>query len=122
MLQRRAVLAALGGAMAATIVPFKSHAGTNLSTRQQFAELLGARFRLTDADGHSWAARLVAVDDGPRCPGLEQYSIVFEGRELTEGLYEVYPRESGRLNIGLTSLGGSDTGAARLQACFSNFI
>jgi len=122
MLQRRAVLAALGGAMAATIVPFGAHAGPNLTTHQQFSELLGARFRLTDAEGNSWAARLIAVDDGPRCPGLDQYSIVFEGSELSEGVYEVYHREAGKLKVGFTSSGSPEAGPLRLQACFSNFV
>ena len=121
MLQRRAVLAALGGAIAATIVPFKSHAGTNLSARQRYAELLGARFRFTDGHGNRCSARLVAVDSGPNHSGLEQFSMVFEGDDLTDGLYELRRPEAGRVLVALMPSGTAGSGPIRKRVYISNF-
>jgi len=121
MLQRRAVLAAMGGAMAATLVPFSAHAGPKLTTCQRYAELLGAHFRFTDADGDSCSARLVAVDNGPSCSGLEQLSMVFEGDNLTDGLYGVRGLEAGRLLVTLMPSGVPGSGPVRKRVYISNF-
>ena len=121
MLQRRAVLAALGGAMAAGLVPLGAQAGPKLTTCQRYAEFLGARFRFTDADGSSCSARLVAVDNGPRCSGLEQFSMVFEGNDLADGLYEVRGLEAGRILVTLMPSGVPGSGPVRKRVYISNF-
>ena len=121
MLQRRAVLAALGGAMASSLVPFGAHAGPKLTTFQQYAELIGSRFRFVDADGISFTALLVAVDEGPNRPGLEQFSMVFEGDELTDGLYEARSWETGKLLVTLMPSGTPGSGPVRKRVYISNF-
>ena len=58
MLQRRAVLAAFGSAMAAAIVPVNVLASTSVSCREQLSELLGRSFRLKSPAGDIVTARL----------------------------------------------------------------
>lgn len=122
MLQRREILAALSSATMATFVPGSVLAGTGLTIREKFFDLQGRCFRLTDSTGDVTTARLVTVDDGPSCPGLEQFSVVFECGDVTEGLYEVYHRETGRLLINLQRSGAPGSGTNRQRASFSNFV
>jgi hypothetical protein len=122
MLQRRAVLAAFGSAMAAAMAPFGVLAGTNLSRRNQLSELMGCSFHIADPSGEKTTARLVALDDGPRCPGLEQFSVVFEGADLCEGLHEVYHHDTGRFLISLMPSGESGSRQIRKRAFFSTFV
>ena len=121
MLQRRAVLAGLSGAMAATLVPFSAHAGPKLTTCQRYAELLGTRFRFTDDDGNRCSARLVAVDSGPNHSGLEQFSMVFEGDDLADGLYELRGPEAGRVLVALMPSDTAGSGPVRKRVYISNF-
>lgn len=122
MLQRRAVLAGLGGAMAASLVPFGAHAGPKLTTCQRYAELLGARFRFTDDDGNRCSARLVAVDNGPSQSGLEQFSMVFEGDDLTDGLHKIRSLETGELLVTTMPSGTPGSGPVRKRVYISNFV
>ena len=85
-------------------------------------ELLGQGFRLKSTEGDIVTARLIAVDEGPDCRGLEQFSIVFEGDDLADGIYETYNPEMQGLTI---SLMPSDTRASRptrKRAYFSVFV
>ena len=122
MVQRREILAALTSATAATFVPGSVLFGTELTLREQFSDLQNRCFRLMDSTGDVTTARLVALDDGPRCPGLEQFSVVFECDDITQGLYEIYHRNAGRLLINLQRSGAPGTGKNRQRACFANFV
>ena len=62
------------------------------------------------------------MDDGPQCPGLEQFSIVFEGNDLTEGLYRVYHRQTGSLLISLMPSGEPGSRKNRKRVFFSTFV
>lgn len=122
MLQRRAVLAALGSTVAAAMAPVSVFVNSHRAYRQQLAEIIGDTVRLTDPDGNVVHARLVALDGGPRCPGLEQFSVVFEGDDLGDGVYEAYHRDTGVVTV---SLMRSDTPAhrrTRKRAYFSIFV
>jgi len=123
MLGRRQFLGTLSAGMATTLVPagVLSAAGF-ASLRDQFAGLVDDKFHLVDSAGALKRARLVAMDDGPDCPGLEQFSIVFEGSGLTDGLYMVYHPSIGTLRIGLMSSGEAGSAPGRQRAHFSNFI
>ena len=121
MLQRRAVLAALGSAMAASFAPINLLAGTKVTRRNQFAALIGDRLQLKDPDGSVTVARLATLDDGPRCPGLEQFSIVIEGDGLVDGIHEVHHRDIGRLRISLMQSEAIAMGRTRMRAFFCTF-
>jgi hypothetical protein len=95
---------------------------TGNSLRDQIAPLIGSDFRLTDSNGIARKARLIAVEDGPCCAGLEQFSIVFEGADLTEGLHEVYHCQTGSSLISLMPSGEPGAGAIRQRAHFANFV
>ena len=122
MLKRRAVLGALGSVMAASFMPVNVLAGTKLSQRDQYLRLIGSRVRFRDAEGSVTMARLVALNDGPRCPGLEQFSVVFEGEHLGEGVYETFHPEMGNSRLAFTASGRPGPGRNRFRAYFSNFI
>ena len=119
MLQRRAVLAALGSAMAVSFAPIKVLAGTKVTRRNQFAELIGARLQLEDSEGNATVARLATLDDGPHCPGLEQFSIVIEGDGLVDGIHEVHNRDLGNMPISLLSSECDNASRTRKRAHFS---
>jgi hypothetical protein len=121
MMQRRAVLAALGSAMAVSVVPVQALAGTKLSERELYSDNLGGRFKFKGSGGEVTTARLVAVDDGPRCRGLEQFSVAFEGEGVTEGLFEMDHPELGRSQIALFRCGPPGAGRNRCRAYFSKF-
>jgi hypothetical protein len=121
MLQRRAVLAALGGAMATAIVPANVLASAAATQREQLSGLLGSDFRIIDSSGVVRTARLIAVDNGPRCRGLEQFSIVLEGDALTDGLYEVYHHDTGSLPVTLMASGEPGSGQTLKRAYFCAF-
>lgn len=121
MLQRRAVLAALGSAMAVSFAPIKVLAGTKVTRRNQFAELIGDRLQLKDSEGNVTVARIATLDDGPHCPGLEQFSIVIEGDGLVDGIYEMHHRDIGRLRISLMHSEAIAMGRTRKRAVFCTF-
>ena len=121
MLQRRAVLAALGGAMASSLVPFGAHAGPKLTTCQRYAELIGSRFRFIDDDGNRCSARLVVVDNGPNESGLEQFSMVFEGDKLTDGLHKIRSLDTGELLVATMPSGMPGSGPVRKRVYISIF-
>ena len=128
MLERRQVLKIIiagtttslvpAGILAATLRKTES-SGTGNSLRDQLEALVGSSFRLTGPDGVVRKARLIAVDDGPDCPGLEQFSILFEGTDLAEGLHEVYHWQTGSELISLVSSGEPGSAVTRQRAHFS---
>lgn len=130
MFERRKVLKVLvagmtttmvpAGIMAAALRPIES-SGASQSLREQLTPLIGSSFQLTDSDGIARRARLVAIDDGPHCASLEQFSIVFEGADLTDGLHEVYHNQTGSSLISLVPSGEPGAGTTRQRAHFSVF-
>ena len=121
MLQRRELLAALTGTMAATMVPGTILANTSLTGREQLSESLGRSFRLKSPAGDIVTAQLIAVDDGPDCPGLEQFSVVFDGDDLADGLYETYHPEVDGMTISLMPSEVPGSEQTRKRAHFSVF-
>ena len=128
MLERRKFLTALSATMLTAAIPSGTLAATLTQTgqccplRKQFAQLVDSDFRLVNSAGVTQIARLVAVDDGPDCSGLEQFSIVFESGDLTEGLYKAYHPGIGTLRIGLLPTGETGSEVNRQRAHFSNFV
>ena len=122
MLERRAFLAALGSAVVASAVPVNVLASANLSCREQLSQMLGCNFRLKSPAGNIVTAQLVEVDDGPDCPGLEQFSIVFESDNLADGIYETYHGEMHGLTMGLMPSHAHASGRIRKRAIFSLLI
>lgn len=126
MLGRRKFLGTLTAGVVTTLVTpgiIKAAAITDghASLRDQFVRLVGSNFRLVDATGTTTIARLAALDDGPESPGLEQFSIVFEGADLTDGLYRVYHRRTGGLRISFMPSGEPGPDLNRQRAHFSSF-
>jgi hypothetical protein len=121
MLQRRAVLAAISSVLATAVVPINALASDRRTRRDRLAGLLGQTFRLADENGKVIQAQLVALDDGPRCSGLEQFSIVIEGDGLVDGIHEVHHRDIGRLHISLVHSETIAMGRTRKRAFFCTF-
>jgi hypothetical protein len=122
MLQRRAVLAALTSAMAAAMAPTSIFASNHQTCRQRLAGIVGDTVRLSDQDGRILYARVLTIDDGPTHPGLDQFSIVFEGDDLVDGLYEAHHRDAGTVPVALIESEASAYGTTRKRAHFSIFI
>jgi hypothetical protein len=127
MLKRRNFITTLSATVLAATLPtgatavIQTHEGKGSSLGNRFRGLVDTDFRLFDSAGVARKARLIAVDDGPKCPGLEQFSIVFEGDELGEGLYQIRSWRTGRILINLQTSGEPGTAGNRQRACFSNF-
>ena len=107
------------GAIATTLKGIGS--STTTSLRGQLTSLSGSNFRLTTAEGIAKNAVLIAIDDGPRSSGLEQFSAVFEGANLEEGLHEVYHVQTGSSLISFVSSGEPGAEMIRQRAHFSTF-
>lgn len=131
MLERRRVLQAFAAGAAFTLVPAGTltithgqfdapHPGYSL--RNKFSLLLGTHFRMTDANGVTSTAELVEVDDGPDYPGLDQFSVVFEGDDLSEGLYESWHGDTGNIPISLMPSGMPGSKCNRQRAYFSLLV
>ena len=105
MMQRRDFLATLGGATLASALPIPLLAAPRQPFRAQFTALIGRRVRLTCADGHVQTARVTALDEGPCCRGLEQFSVVLEGDDLADGIYELHDPQGRRMMITLFASG-----------------
>jgi hypothetical protein len=121
MMQRRAVIAAFGSAIATSFVPVSLLASTKRSQRELYSNVLGNQLKLKNPSGEVTTARLVSVDEGPTCPGLEQFSIAFEGEHLTEGLFDVGHPDLVRSQIALFRCGPPDSGRNRYRAYISTF-
>ena len=120
---RRRFLGTLTAGMATTLVPAGVISAAGFaSLRDRFAGLVDKNFHLVDSAGTLKKARLVAMDDGPECPDLEQFSIVFEGSGLTDGLYKAYHPSTGTLRIALMSSGDAGATLGRQRAHFSSFV
>jgi len=107
---------------ASALAALQVRTGKRGSLQKHFAQFVDTDFRLFDADGVGQKARLVAVDDGPQYPGLEQFSVVFEGSDLSEGLYQIRSWRTGRMYVGLQSSGEPGSAINRQRAVFSNFV
>ena len=117
-----AVVLSPGAAISATLDMFTDLDGgagaAAQPPRAELASLLGYDLDVFDASGVTRAMRLSAVDAGPECPGLDQFSIVLEGSELTEGLYGIsHPR----IGTHLVGLAPSGQDSWRSRAHFARF-
>lgn len=131
MLERRRILKIIVAGATTVMVPGSitmaasgpvERAGTRGSLRDQLATLVGSNFQLTDADGVTRKAQLISIEDGPACPGLEQFSMLFEGEGLTEGLHEIHHTRTGSALISLVPSDQPETGLVRQRAHFSHFV
>jgi len=123
MLGRRKFIGTLTAGIAASILPAGVLNAAGLVTlREQFADLVDSNFDLIDSSGTLRRARLTQLDDGPEASGLEQFSIVFEGNDLSEGLHKACHPRIGTLRIGLMASGERGPGPDRQRAYFSNFV
>jgi len=127
-LQRRAILAVLTTSLAAALAPGSviasalsagNRTSSSMSLREQLQALLGQNFNFEDETGVTSDGRLVFVEDGPRCRGLEQFSVVFEGKRLSEGINDVFHPDLGSMSISLISSECSHAGRTRKRAHFS---
>jgi hypothetical protein len=126
MLQRRAILAALTTSLAAIIAPTgaiaaESWTASSTSLREQLQRLLGREFQLDTETGATCRARLIAVDEGPECRELEQFSIVFDGVGLSDGIHDAFHPDIGKIPISLFSSVCEDSNRVRKRAYFSMF-
>ena len=129
-MKRRNFLSAVAAGAATAVLPVGVFAASpNVSYRTDprqptlagFTRLLGSEFHFTDVSGGALKARLVACDDGPQHAGLTQFSVVFEGATLEEGLYELRHPETGPMMIGCVSSDGAIAGMSRQRVYFSSF-
>jgi hypothetical protein len=75
----------------------------------RFREALRTRFRI-ECEGTSESVTLTDVHEGPRTPGLEQFTTVFEserGHSVAPGFYRVSHPDLGRFELRLDP-GGRD--------------
>ena len=130
MLERRKFLVAVGAGMATVAMPTGIVAATlknsgrscsSASLQQRLVPLIGSTFYLADSAGQLTKARLVALDEGPQCEGLEQFSVVFEGTDLSDGIYKVSHNESGSFDISLMPSDATAAAKIRKRAYFSLF-
>jgi hypothetical protein len=87
--------------------------------RADFAGLKDRDFRVRAATGRTFHCTLEAIAEGPRVPGLDQFTLVFErsdGRFVSAGLYELRNAELQRFPLHLAPTGG--TGSNRFFAHF----
>ena len=109
MLERRTFLTVLTAGLATAATPGTLLAachdflaiGPAVPRRNDFKQLVGADFRLTDGDGGRSVAKLVAFDDGPRCSRLEQFSFVLDTSVVDEGIYEIDNPHIGSMSVSL---------------------
>ena len=101
MLKRRLFLSAIAAGATSAMLPVAVLGATrnSIPLSQKFAALVGSDFQFSDGVGAKSRARLVAFDAGPDCPGLEQFSVVFEGGSLAEGLYDIHHPGTGKLTV-----------------------
>ena len=119
MLERRTFLTVLTAGLATAATPGTLLAacheflasGPSVPRRDDFKRLVGRRFQLIDSEGLTSDATLLAFEDGPRCPRLEQFSFVLDTEGLEEGIYEIRHPEMGAISVNLmTSAHPSNAG------------
>jgi hypothetical protein len=115
-----AAAVAAGAGLAPSFVPdTSSHASLSL-TRSTFERLLGSEFRLYDNGGKFLdKLRLVAIEDGPCRPMLDQFDLVWEGtysEQMPDAVYRLTSEQQPRMQLALTP---SAAGARRYRSTFS---
>ena len=124
MLKRRLFLTALAASATSSILPttaFSAVFSNDGSLAGKFAALVGSDFQFTNDAGDKSRARLVAFDKGPDNPKLEQFSVVFEGDGLAEGLHDVHHFGAGTHTVFCMPSTGGASGKSRQRVYFSNF-
>ncbi len=122
MLKRRLFLSALAAGATSSMIPttvFSAVDDGPLS--EKFSDLVGSEFHFRNAVGDKSRAKLVAFDQGPDSPGLEQFSVVFEGDGLAEGLHDIHHLGTGKLTVFCMPSTGGALGSCRQRVYFSNF-
>jgi hypothetical protein len=103
----------------------------------------GGRFLLQDASAHHFSPHvntvftvrsraegpvplvLARVSEGPRTPGIEQFSLIFRGRSdaaVGEGTQMLHHPVLGDLDLFIAPVGRSSARAAMYEACFSRHV
>lgn len=103
------VLPSLSGPTDTRPAPSPSAPSPSIFRAARFREALGTRFRIERA-GASESVRLTDVHEGPRSPGLEQFTTVFvseRGQSVAPGFYKVSHPDLGRFELRLDP-GGRD--------------
>ena len=124
MLKRRLFLSALAAGATSSILPttvFSAVLSSDEPLSEKFSALVGSEFHFTSAIGEKSRAQLVAFDNGPDSPGLEQFSVVFEGDGLAEGLHDIHHPGTGKLAVFCMPSTGGAFGNSRQRVYFSNF-
>lgn len=90
-------------------------------SRDSFRRWLGMEFRVFGDDGrYADKMRLLAIEDGPCCTRLEQFSVIFEGtfeEALPEGLWRLTNGKDAAMDLALAPIA---TGAQpRYRATFN---
>jgi hypothetical protein len=89
--------------------------------RARFDALMGTEFRVYREDGRFLdKVRLAAIEDGPCCPGLEQFSVLWEGAYadvLPEGVYTLTAPQEPGLSLAMTPI--SEGRHPRYRAVFN---
>ena len=125
-MERRQFLAGVSTVVAGTtqlpsILSFESMAATTSTRRADFEQQLGREFRVYDNAGRfADKVRLEAIEDGPCCAGLEQFSVVFAGTRgpaLSEGIWRLTNGTNAPIDLALTSAGASSQ--PRYRAMFN---
>lgn len=87
-----------------------------------FSQLTNESFRIFDGSERVVYANLVTVGDGPTVPGLDQFSLEFEGDFadwLEPGLYELYHTRMGSFQAFLDSR--AEAGGPVYESFFNKF-
>ena len=124
MLKRRLFLSALAAGATSSILPttvFSAVLTNDDPLSEKFSALVGSEFHFRNAIGDKSRAKLVAFDKGPDSPGLEQFSVVFEGDGLAEGLHDIHHLGTGKLTVFCMPSTGGALGCSRQRVYFSNF-
>jgi hypothetical protein len=124
MLKRRLFLSALAAGATSSILPttaFSAVLADNGLLAEKFSTLVGSEFHFRNTVGDKSCARLVAFDNGPDSPGLEQFSVVFEGDGLAEGLHDIHHLGTGKLTVFCMPSTSAALGNSRQRVYFSNF-
>lgn len=115
---RRSMMLGTGAAaLAATAAPVLAagvQAQAGVPPRRAFEALVGETFASTDGA----SLRLCQVTDGPQVPGLDQFSLAWEGGPGEGGLLELQHPRTGRFALHLEPTRDSNTDASlRADLC-----
>lgn len=95
-------------------------------TKRQFIEALHTTFHAQLEDGQECTLELVSLQEFPSTPGVEQFSLFFQGSTalyLPQKIYALVHRVLGSLEIFLVPVGISpDRAFYQYEAAFNRFV